>query len=79
MAIARVGEGRLMTKKHFKALAGELKYRKPCKIAKPRGYSARLEAWESVVEGVAGVCATFNPRFDRGRFLTACGVDDDNR
>ena len=64
-----------MTKKSFVALASELKYRKPSKVAKPQGYSARLEAWQSVVDGTAEVCARFNRDFDRGRFLTACGVE----
>jgi hypothetical protein len=65
-----------MTKKHFKALATELKYRKPCRIVQPRGYDTRLDTWRSAVDGVANVCASFNGRFDRGRFLTACGVEN---
>ena len=61
-----------MSKKHFVALAAELKYRKPCPIARPKGYAERFAVWQSVVEGVADVCSRFNPNFDRSRFIKAC-------
>jgi hypothetical protein len=52
-----------MSKKHFRALADAI-----ASIAdkRERERAARL---------VADVCIGFNGRFDRGRFLRACGVE----
>jgi hypothetical protein len=52
-----------MSKKHFRALADAI-----ANIADKteRERAARL---------VADVCIGFNGRFDRGRFLRACGVE----
>jgi hypothetical protein len=52
-----------MSKKHFNALAQS--------IACIADAKARKEA----ALAVASVCAGFNGRFDRGRFLRACGVE----
>jgi hypothetical protein len=59
-----------MTKKHFKALAEALK------AAKPEGQGlAELKIWERTCKEIAdSVCAPANPRFDRYRFLCACGL-----
>jgi hypothetical protein len=58
-----------MTKKHFIALAQTIK---------TEAARAKTEAERAVVrrlaEGIASVCAEGNGRFDRGRFLHACGV-----
>jgi hypothetical protein len=51
-----------MTKKHFIALAR--------RIAAINDASARLHA----AQAVADVAALDNPRFDRARFMAACGV-----
>ena len=66
-----------MTRKHFKALADALKNSHP---AQSPGYvhgspeSARdCRVWAGTVENVAYACRSFNPNFDRARFLTACG------
>ena len=51
-----------MTRKHFKALAEA--------ISKIEDEVARRAA----AYAIAPVCRQFNPSFDRGRFLEACGV-----
>ena len=50
-----------MSKKHYEALAAALH--------EERGAE---DEWLACVHAVADVCATFNPRFDRERFLSAC-------
>jgi hypothetical protein len=56
-------EEQLMSKKHFNALADAI----ACiDNAEERARAARA---------VADVCVGFNGRFDRGRFLRACGVE----
>ena len=60
--------GGSMTKKHFEALAEALS---------KSHVSASKEAqrqWEEDCKTVAWVCYEHNPRFDRQRFLNACGV-----
>ena len=51
-----------MTKKHFIAMAQEISQM-------PDRKSAKIAA-----EAFAQVARSVNPRFDSGRFLTACGV-----
>jgi hypothetical protein len=51
-----------MTRKHFVAMAKEI-------AQMPDRKSARIAA-----EAFAQVARSVNPRFDSGRFLTACGV-----
>ena len=51
-----------MTKKHFIAMANEI-------AQMPDRKSARIAA-----EAFAQVARSVNPRFDFGRFFTACGV-----
>lgn len=50
----------MMTKKHFEALAAEIR-RIPDKAVR-----------EQAARALADVCWRFNPRFDVARFLTAC-------
>jgi len=64
-----------MSKKHFEALAAALNYSKPCKMTRPKGYDERMYAWTNACCVVADTCASFNPNFDRARFLKACGVE----
>jgi len=54
-----------MTKKDFELIAAALARCKP---------SALNTAWYNVVYALADALATTNPRFDRARFLAACGV-----
>ena len=68
-----------MTKKHFEALAAALKARNtdwlsdgPMSNDYVRGAQHQLEG---DARAIADVCAQFSPRFDRARFLKACGVE----
>lgn len=61
-----------MSKKHFAALAEELREALQSSQNQPEIRSAV----ERVIRGIAGVCAQFNGNFDRGRFYRACGLDE---
>ena len=54
-------------------IAKILSYTRPSKIAKPKGYSYRLEKWESVVLEFCQSFMTKNPDFISEPFLEACG------
>jgi hypothetical protein len=58
-----------MSKQHFEALAEALRSARP-----PNPGLMRL-AWVETCRSVADVCARFNGRFDRARFLRACGAE----
>lgn len=60
-----------MTKKYFVALARELAARRPCE---PRTSRLDVDQWTIDVLAVSDVCERFNQKFDREKFLTACGV-----
>lgn len=64
-----------MTRKHFEALAEAIRY---AQCFNPWPSDAEREAAEvmrrTVANNVADVCAQANPRFDRARFLAACGI-----
>jgi hypothetical protein len=65
-----------MTARHFEALAAELKRQdpRPYDPAKLEWSSGAYREWATLVLGIADVCRTFNPSFDRQRFLRACGL-----
>ena len=54
-----------MSKKDFEALAEVVRFASGCTEARS------VEWW---AHELADVCAKTNPRFDRARFLKACGV-----
>ena len=59
-----------MTRKHFRDLADRLDSLRPqgeppCPIL--------MAWWRRTVHSMANFCAAQNGRFNRGRFLTACG------
>lgn len=70
-----------MSKKHFIQLAAALRASRPT-TNKPHFAdltpceSMNLAGWRMTVRSVADVCAQTNPRFDRARFLAACGMED---
>jgi hypothetical protein len=62
-----------MSKKHFEALAAALKSVKSVQGFPPRTPEA---TWVTTCLTIANTLQDFNPRFDRARFLAACGVED---
>lgn len=59
-----------MTKKHFIAIAADIRR----ELNRVAGAEA-CEALERMARSLCAVFAQFNPAFDRGRFLAACGVE----
>lgn len=55
-----------MQKRHFEALALQLKYERP-----PSQSAAKSYQWEKDVKAVARAC--FNSKFNKDRFIEACG------
>ena len=72
-----------MTKKDFEKIAGAIKDARDA--LQPDGDSLlsirgrHNQVFDSLSRTIADVCATTNPRFQRMRFLTACGVDTANQ
>jgi hypothetical protein len=60
-----------MTQRHFLALAGALRDGRPS-LNDPH----RLAQWREDVERISAVLRQFNPAFQRGRFLVACGYQE---
>ena len=60
-----------MSKKHFIQLADALK-----KEYESRENENERSIIREVIYAVAGVCSRNNNLFDYGRFLTACGVEE---
>jgi len=60
-----------MTKKDYVKLAAALAYNRPTAVGL---FSAGMYAWRRIVNDLADVCQSDNPRFNRGRFLVACGA-----
>lgn len=58
-----------VNKKHFKAIAAELRA-----AIELDSNPAAQQAVERVAEGLSNIFARENPRFDRARFLKACGL-----
>ena len=65
-----------MTAKDFVALAGAIRDSKDALIASapPGARPLILQVFQGMATDVAKVCARQNPRFDKARFLTACGM-----
>lgn len=65
-----------MTRKHFKTIAAALADLRP---NNPTGWvsiGSALALWSDCVYRMANLCADSNPRFDRDKFLAACGMID---
>lgn len=59
-----------MTRKDYNALADAIRRQIGCYTDTPLA----LAATAATAHVIADVCAADNPRFDRDRFLIACGV-----
>ena len=64
-----------MTRKDYIAIATELRYQKPYKIASPKAHNEKIAVWRNVVLGIATVLQSDNNRFDMQRFTTACELE----
>lgn len=60
-----------MQHRHFAFIAATLASLKPAEVADDHVHYA----WENAVDVFAAACRRANPRFDRARFLRACGVE----
>lgn len=65
-----------MSKKDYVAIAERLKSVEPGFVSLHEGgaMTERKHGWRLAVHAVADACQRDNPRFDRQRFLSACGV-----
>jgi len=69
-----------MTQKHLIALAAALRSTRPTRSdgAEPlhrQRLQLRFAQWEQDVVSIANACDESNPRFKRGVFYTACGIE----
>ncbi len=62
-----------MTRKDFQLIADALKESKPEAEKKFHNQTAYMTQFMITCHCMADALATTNPRFDRDRFLTACG------
>lgn len=72
-----MNKGASMTRKDYKAIAGAIAQAKAHEIqmgAEGRDLAIIGFALESVAREIAKVLQADNPRFDRDKFLTACGL-----
>jgi hypothetical protein len=60
-----------MTKKHFIAIAADIREN----LTMSERDESEVFGIESQARSLCDVFATFNPAFDRARFLAACGVE----
>lgn len=68
-----------MTKKDFEAIARTIKDARDAMVMPGHPLPAQVTGiFDSVARDLAKVCATTNPRFNRSKFLSACGVADLN-
>jgi hypothetical protein len=65
-----------MTKKDYIALAAALKRMKPAlgPTDSAKLHAVSLHQWSHDVVAIMEVCRGGNPKFDRNKFVTACGV-----
>lgn len=69
-----------MTRKHFKQIADAMQSLRKIEIddVENSATNVRVVKFSSVVDALAGVLAETNPRFDRDRFIAACGIGADD-
>lgn len=67
-----------MSRKHFVDLADILKNMKPVnrnRLTK-KEYKKNIDVWEETCSQMATFCSHHNRSFQRGRFMGACGVGE---
>jgi hypothetical protein len=64
-----------MTRKHFETIAAAIKAQATTarNCYPPQERNATLDALGGVADTIADACRQDNPRFDRRRFMEACG------
>ena len=63
-----------MTRKHYKIIAESLKRTRPGSHSVLAGVALEEELqWNNTVTDLARVLSSTNPRFNRARFVEACG------
>jgi hypothetical protein len=60
-----------MTRKHYEKMAGVIRRHRQ----EDNGYASG--AIHSIADDLACIFEADNPRFDRAKFFTACGLDED--
>ena len=60
-----------MTRKDYRILAEALRE------ARPQTWPTNAGPWTRAVDNIAIALKADNPRFDRGKFLDACGMTED--
>ena len=64
-----------MTRKHFEALAAAIQAQAATARHWPeQERQAALDSIGGIADAIADIAEKDNPRFARGRFLTACGI-----
>lgn len=68
----------MLTRKDFNALAARLLDERPCDLGaypfKDAATRAQYDQWGTTTLAIVEWLATTNPRFDRARFIAACGM-----
>lgn len=65
----------MMTRQDFEVIAQSIKRTVDVAKANSAADQSRIEGVKMAVNAVSDACAASNPRFDRARFLTACGIN----
>ena len=66
-----------MTRQHFIEIAGSLNGIKPA--VNVRKNTKTFKMWRKAVMEMGRCCSKFNGNFDWNKFLTACGLDEEDR
>lgn len=68
-----------MTRKHYRAIANIIKLERSTEFAiNDINMDATLDVLKNVANNLAGYFEQDNPKFNRQRFLDACGIEVDN-
>jgi len=63
-----------MTTKDYEAIAFALRFSQPSKIANPKGYKSRNEAWVNTVECVITELERNFDNFKKDKFIKSCNL-----